>query len=179
MRSTVGIPLLPAQAVAEGQGGGGCQLPVELASGGRTKFNRCTLGIPKTHALDAACVGKMQAIQNWQQPTLTIKATGRGSYQRTRLNKFGFPRGYLMRNKRVHGFGTGDMVRADVPTGLKAGTHTGRVAIRASGSFNIQSHQRRQIRRGARHQPQALPRDAARRWLWLFFFNPANNTGCE
>ena len=113
MRSTVGIPLLPAQAVAEGQGGGGCQLPVELASGGRTKFNRCTLGLPKTHALDAACVGKMQAIQNWQQPTLTIKATGRGSYQRTRLNKFGFPRGYLMRTKRVHGFGTGDMVRAE------------------------------------------------------------------
>ena len=26
MRSTVGIPLLPAQAVAEGQGGGGCQM---------------------------------------------------------------------------------------------------------------------------------------------------------
>ena len=26
MRSTVGISLLPAQAVAEGQGGGGCQL---------------------------------------------------------------------------------------------------------------------------------------------------------
>lgn len=25
MRSTVGIPLIPAQAVAEGQGGGGCQ----------------------------------------------------------------------------------------------------------------------------------------------------------
>ncbi len=25
MRSTVGIPLLPAQAVAFGQGGGGCQ----------------------------------------------------------------------------------------------------------------------------------------------------------
>ena len=30
MRSTVGIPLLPAQAVAEGQGGGGCQLVEEL-----------------------------------------------------------------------------------------------------------------------------------------------------
>ena len=116
-------------------------LPVDLASGGRTKFNRYTLGIPKTHALDAACVGTMTAIQNWQQPTLTLKATGRGSYQRTRLNKFGFPRGYLMRAKRVHGFGTGDMVRADVPAGVKAGAHTGRVAIRASGSFNIQSHQ--------------------------------------
>ena len=30
MRSTVGIPLLPAQAVAEGQGGGGCQLLAHL-----------------------------------------------------------------------------------------------------------------------------------------------------
>ena len=29
MRSTVGIPLLPAQAVAEGQGGGGCQFKNE------------------------------------------------------------------------------------------------------------------------------------------------------
>ena len=29
MRSTVGIPLLPEQAVAEGQGGGGCQLLVQ------------------------------------------------------------------------------------------------------------------------------------------------------
>ena len=116
-------------------------LPLELASGGQTKFNRSTLDIPKTHALDAACVGAMQAIENWQRPTLTLKATGRGSYQRTRLDKFGFPRGYLMRTKRVHGFGTGDMVRAEVPSGGKAGVHVGRVAVRASGSFNIQSHQ--------------------------------------
>ncbi len=116
-------------------------LPVELASGGRTKFNRCTLSIPKTHALDAACVGQLVSLENWQRPTLTIKAMGRGSYQRTLLNKFGFPRGFLMRKKRVHGFGTGDMVKAVVPRGLKAGTHRGRVAIRASGSFNIQSYQ--------------------------------------
>lgn len=115
-------------------------LPVELASGGQTKFNRCTLGIPKTHALDAVCVGKVEFTQQWQQPTLLIKATGRGSYQRTRLNKFGFPRGYLMRQKQVHGFGTGDMVRAVVPSGVKAGVHVGRVAVRATGSFNIQSY---------------------------------------
>jgi len=111
-------------------------LSVELASGGQTKFNRCTLGIPKTHALDAACVGNVQAIENWQCSTLTLKATGRGSYQRTRLNKFGFPRGYLMRHKRVHGFGTGDLVSAEVSSGVKTGIHIGRVAIRASGSFN-------------------------------------------
>ena len=32
-------------------------LPVECGSGGRTKFNRTTRGLPQTHWLDAACVG--------------------------------------------------------------------------------------------------------------------------
>jgi len=114
-------------------------LPVELSSGGRTKFNRSRLDVPKTHAIDAACVGEFDAIKDWHRPAITVKCTGRGSYQRTRLDKYGFPRGHLMRNKRVHGFGTGDMVKAVVPKGLKAGTHTGRLAIRASGSFNIQT----------------------------------------
>lgn len=40
-------------------------LTLELASGGRTKFNRSTLGVPKTHALDAVCVGQVDAITNW------------------------------------------------------------------------------------------------------------------
>ncbi len=114
-------------------------LPVEVASGGRTKFNRTQFGIAKTHALDAVCVGRVSFVTGWKQPTLQIKCTGRGSYQRTRLNQYGFPRGFLMRTKRVKGFGTGDMVRADVPKGLKAGKHRGRVAVRATGSFNIQT----------------------------------------
>lgn len=114
-------------------------LPVELSTGGRTKFNRHQLKIPKTHALDAACVGEVSAVNGWQKPTLVVKCTGRGSYQRTRLDKYGFPRGYLIRSKKVHGFATGDLVRADVPKGKKAGVHRGRVAIRASGSFNIQT----------------------------------------
>jgi hypothetical protein len=50
----------------------------------------------------------------------------------------GFPNGYLMRRKSVYGFRTGDMVRAVVPTGKKAGIHVGRVAIRETGNFNIQ-----------------------------------------
>jgi len=114
-------------------------LPVTVASGGRTKYNRQRLNIPKSHALDAACVGAFEKLHDWTVPTLTIKAMGRGSYQRTRLTKYGFPRGFLMRQKQVHGFQTGDMVRAIVPTGKKAGTHTGRVAIRKTGSFNIQA----------------------------------------
>jgi 5-methylcytosine-specific restriction endonuclease McrA len=114
-------------------------LPVACSSGGRTKFNRASLGIPKTHALDAACVGETERLTGWDQPTLTIKAMGRGSYKRTRLDRHGFPRGYLMREKSVHGFQTGDMVRAVVPTGKKQGIHVGRVAIRATGFFNIQT----------------------------------------
>lgn len=114
-------------------------LPVEVASGGRTKWNRHQLDIPKEHCLDAACVGHVDAVQHWQQPVLRIKATGRGSYQRTRLTKYGFPRGYLTRRKSVLGFQTGDLVKAVVTTGKKAGTYRGRVAIRACGSFNIQT----------------------------------------
>jgi len=116
-------------------------LPVEIGSGGRTKWNRARMGIPKAHALDAACVGQVEAVAGWQRPTLTIKATGRGSYQRTRLTKHGFPRGYLSRQKRHFGFQTGDRVVATVPVGTKAGIHVGRVAVRASGSFNIQTAQ--------------------------------------
>jgi 5-methylcytosine-specific restriction endonuclease McrA len=108
-------------------------------SGGRTKFNRSRLGIPKSHALDAACVGELEHLENWNSPVLWIKATGRGSYQRTRLTKDGFPRGYLLRKKSVKGFRTGDLVRALVPTGKKAGTYIGRVAVRSSGRFNVQT----------------------------------------
>lgn len=114
-------------------------LPVVTGSGGLTKFNRSRLEIPKTHALDAVCVGATDSVADWQKPTLAIKATGRGSYQRTRLDKYGFPRGYLTRQKRIKGFQTGDMVKADVTNGKKTGTYIGRVAVRATGSFDIQT----------------------------------------
>ena len=114
-------------------------LPVRTGSGGLTKCNRSRLAIPKTHALDAVCVGQVDHVEQWQKPTLAIKVTGRGSYQRTRLNRFGFPRGYLTRQKRIHGFQTGDRVKAIVTKGKKLGAYMGRVAVRASGSFNIQS----------------------------------------
>lgn len=112
-------------------------LSVETGSGGLTKWNRSRLSIQKTHALDALCVGQVKTVVGWQQPTLSIKATGRGSYQRTRVTADGFPRGYLMRTKSVHGFRTGDMVVAVVPKGKNAGRHFGRVAVRISGSFDI------------------------------------------
>jgi 5-methylcytosine-specific restriction endonuclease McrA len=115
-------------------------LAVETGSGGRTKFNRTRLGIPKSHALDAACVGVVGDVRRPAQTTLTVKCTGRGARQRTRVDACGFPRGYLMRAKSVRGFRTGDMVKANVPASSKrVGEYAGRVAIRASGSFNIQT----------------------------------------
>ncbi|POB10927.1 RNA-guided endonuclease IscB [Sulfobacillus sp. hq2] len=113
-------------------------LDVEVGTGGRTKYNRHRLQVPKAHCLDAACVGHVDVLESWQQPVLAIKATGRGSYQRTRLNRYGFPRGYLTRSKSAFGFQTGDLVKAVVTKGKKVGTYMGRVAIRARGSFNIQ-----------------------------------------
>ena len=114
-------------------------LPVAGASGGRTKFNRTRLGIPKSHALDAACVGATPALKGWRQPVLAIRAMGRGSHARTRVDRSGFPVGYLMAEKSVRGFRTGDIVRATVPSGKKRGVHVGRVAVRRTGSFNVQT----------------------------------------
>lgn len=111
---------------------------VTTSCASQTKLTRHQHYIPKDHCLDAVCVGVVdKPIIGWQKPVLNIKAMGRGSYQRTRLDKYGFPRGYLMRQKSVHGFSTGDMVKASVPKGKKAGVYVGRVAVRATGSFNI------------------------------------------
>jgi hypothetical protein len=112
-------------------------LPVEASSGGCTTHNRARLGIPKTHARDAACVGAVATRVGWAVPTLEIKATGGGDYCRTKLTAHGFARGYCRRTKAVRGFQRGDMVRAEVPNGKKAGVHVGRVAVRASGSFVV------------------------------------------
>lgn len=116
-------------------------LPVEVGTGGRTRFNRTRRGLPKTHWIDAACVGsstpeklKLDGVR-----PLVIIACGRGSRQMCRMDRFGFPRTAAKRQKRVHGFQTGDIVSAVVPKGKKAGTHIGRVAVRASGSFNIKT----------------------------------------
>jgi hypothetical protein len=80
----------------------------------------------------------MTGVEKGSGLTLSIEATGRGSHCRTNVDNSGFPRGYLTRQKRIRGFSTGDLVRADVPAHLKtAGVHVGRVAVRTSGSFRV------------------------------------------
>src|SRR3982750_3709330 len=116
-------------------------LSCESGTGGQTKYNRKRLNIPKTHVLDAACTGEVTHIENWQTPIQQIAFMGRGSYKGTRSDRFGFPRGFLMQAKTVRVFQTGDQVRAIVTKGKKTGQHVGRVAVRASSSFNIQTMQ--------------------------------------
>jgi 5-methylcytosine-specific restriction endonuclease McrA len=113
-------------------------LPLTTWSGGRTRWNRDRFVIPKAHALDALCVGQIVGARADRLRTLQIKACGRGQYCRTNVDGSGFPRGYLMRQKQVKGIKTGDRVRAIVPDGYAAhGTHTGRIAVRATGQFRL------------------------------------------
>lgn len=111
-------------------------LSIETGTGARTKFNRTRLNIPKSHALDALCVGKVGFVNNWNLQVLKIKCIGRGSHQRVCTDCYGFPRSKLEKpqnknnshgkpkqtkgelekvrglgGKRPQGFATGDMVR--------------------------------------------------------------------
>lgn len=112
-------------------------LPVAVGTGAQTKYNRTRLGIPKTHGLDAACVGDIIAMNNWDIPHLAIKCCGRGRYARTVLNKYGFPRLYLSSNKKAFGFQTGDIVKTTVKVDKETSTGYGRIAIRQTGYFTV------------------------------------------
>lgn len=112
-------------------------LPVSTGSGGLTKFNRTRLELPKTHWLDAACVGVVEALEILTNQPLLIKSQGHGNRQMCGTDKYGFPSRHRT-NQKVHfGFQTGDLVEAVVTVGKKLGKHVGRIAVRSSGSFNI------------------------------------------
>jgi 5-methylcytosine-specific restriction endonuclease McrA len=116
--------------------------PVETGTGGRTKWNRTTRGLPKAHWVDAACVGA--STPQWLHVAgvvpLLISAQGRHSRQMCRTNPVGFPDKTPKVTSVVGGVRTGDHVRAVVPArSTKAGTYVGRIAIRATGSCNIKT----------------------------------------
>ncbi len=115
-------------------------LPVEVGTGGKTKFNRVTREIDKQHWTDAACVGAStpeRLLLRGVKP-LSITAKGHGTRQRCRPNKYGFPKAHAPSSKFFQGFQTGDVVKADVPKGKFAGQYVGRIAIRFRPSFVLQ-----------------------------------------
>lgn len=117
-------------------------VPVEMGTGGRTKWNRTRLGIPKSHWGDAACVGA--STPEWLQvigiQPLQIKAMGHGTRQMCRTDAYGFPKSHRARQKRYFGMQTGDIVRAVIPKGKYLGTWISRVVVKASGWFDVVIH---------------------------------------
>ena len=105
-----------------------------------TKYNREQLGLPKEHYYDALSVGEVPSRFNFlTDKVLQISAKGRGSRQMCRVDKYGFPRTSAKASKIVEGFQTGDMVKAIVPKGPKAGEYLGRVAVRSRRKFDIKT----------------------------------------
>lgn len=118
----------------------GCR--VYTGIGARTKFNRKLFGVPKEHCLDALCIGdNITAVFGINKPVLEINCKGRGLHQRMLPDSYGFPRAHRMKQKRVHGFATGDMVLANVIKGKKKGNYVGRIVVRQTGYFDIQTKQ--------------------------------------
>ena len=104
-----------------------------------TKYNRDQLSLPKEHYYDALSVGNVANYKFLTDKILIISAKGRGSRQMCSMNKYGFPRTSAKALKSVNGFQTGDIVKAIVTKGSKQGEYLGRVAVRASGYFDIQT----------------------------------------
>ena len=115
-------------------------LSVGWGSGGRTKYNRHNFHVPKERWFDALCGGNVQGVANWEKlNVLSVNCCGRGAYQGTRTDKCGFPRGFCIRQKKVHGFASDDMIRAVVPKSKYKGTHVGKISVRKTGLVCIQS----------------------------------------
>lgn len=116
-------------------------LPIECGTGGLTTFNRTQRNIPKEHYFDACCVGKStpKVLYFCTNMVHIVTAIGRGKHCRTNVDAFGFPRGYLARQKRFFDFQTGDIVKAVVTRGKKIGTYFGKVSCRKTGSFDIRT----------------------------------------
>ncbi|MCP4344974.1 MAG: HNH endonuclease [Desulfobacterales bacterium] len=105
-------------------------LPVEAGSGGLTKFNRTKRNLPKSHWLDAACVGKStpEVLKTEGIKPLIIRARGQGGRQKAVLNRYGQPKQHRPL-KPVLGWRSGDIA--------KYGGILVRVAPRTSGSFEL------------------------------------------
>jgi 5-methylcytosine-specific restriction endonuclease McrA len=110
-------------------------LPVTTGTGGQTKFNRHRLGLPKSHWLDAACVGSVDTLKVLTSKPLLIAAKGHGTRQMCGTNQYGFPIRHKSRVQIHKGFQTGDIVSATVTAGKKVGSYTGRLLCRDRRQF--------------------------------------------
>ncbi|MDJ0797697.1 MAG: hypothetical protein QNJ51_12930 [Calothrix sp. MO_167.B12] len=119
---------------------------VKCWTGGRTKFNRCSQGIEKSHSADAACVGESGAnIRMLVTRALLVESKGHGSRQVRRCNSSGFPalnkQGQPIKPKAVYTHcSSGDIVKFKLDKdrkAVKAGTYTARVKTPTPKGFEV------------------------------------------
>lgn len=129
-------------------------LPVECGTGARTKKQRVEHGWCKTHYYDACCVGAStpQTIVCRPQYVFLWSAIGRGTRKMCNTDAHGFPISYRRRQKSHRGFRNNDWVSAEVPRGKYAGCWIGRVAVRASGYFDIKDSRGQRICQGVSYR---------------------------
>ena len=129
-------------------------LPIESGSGGRTKPQRIEHSFPQEHYFAALCVGESTPAHFTHLPAQVQRwtAKGRGTRQLGGPDAYGFPIRHRARQQGYFGFQTGDLVRAVVPTGKYAGSHTGRVLVRSSGRVDITTDGRR-VAQGIAYKP--------------------------
>ena len=108
-------------------------LPIITSSGGKTKYNRCRLQFPKTHWIDAACVGQVDSLILRTHQPLLIQCKGQGGRQKAALNKHGYP---IRHNplRPILGWSTGDIALATITSGKYLGEYVGRIAPKSNGN---------------------------------------------
>jgi len=113
---------------------------VKCWSGARTKMNRISQGLEKTHSIDAACVGESGAsIKMLTDQRLIVTCKGHGSRQSRRVNASGFPA--VQNAKAVFNHcKAGDIVRFNLEKdrkNLKFGTYTARIKTPTQKGFEV------------------------------------------
>ena len=127
----------------------GFGLPLELGTGGRTKFNRTRAGLEKSHWADAACVGESTPAR-WHISAGQVQEIRARSYppglvpgrrQVCKVDKAGFPpHSYgkptgAKAGVRFFDYQTSDVVKVVKTKGKWAGIYQGRISVRSSGYF--------------------------------------------
>jgi len=114
-------------------------LPAEGGLGVRTKRQRTAHHLGKEQDYDPLCVGEStpERFTQWSVYVQIWRAAGRGTRHMCGTNQYGFPIRHRSREKVHFGFPTGDTVTAVVPRAKYTGTHTVRVLVPASGSFDL------------------------------------------
>ncbi len=105
---------------------------VLISSGGMTKYNRTRLNLPKTHWIDAACVGFVDNLTIVTTRPLLVQAKGHGNRQYCRMNKYGFPSS-KPKQSHTHGWKTGDIGKV-TKNGI---TYVGRIVPQSNTRLEI------------------------------------------